>query len=272
MSTTGHSFAVRCYYPTSGGPYPVVLVAHGFQLPPAQYAKTTEHLAGYGHVACTVDYPAGFTADHLAGAQDLSGALDFVLAASAASGNPLSGLVDPSEVGMMGHSLGGKLSVLAASLDSRVGAVLGLDPVDTSTLCSPAKCPDASDKLPLPIPTAFLGETLDATAGLGGQACAPKADNFETFYAKASSPSIQVTLEGANHMSFLDDPSSCGLTCSFCKQATMAQATALGITRGYAVSFFERYLKGRVEYDTWLTGAEAQKKWVATSQIQLVSK
>jgi dienelactone hydrolase len=195
-----------------------------------------------------------------------------VLAASAASGNPLSGLVDPEKLGLMGHSLGGKLSVLAASMDNRVDAVLGLDPVDSAMLCNPTQCPDASDKLPLAIPTAFLGETVDSSGGVGGQACAPKADNFETFYAAANSPSIQVTLLGANHMSFLDDPASCGITCSFCNPATLAHDKVLAITRAYTVSFFQRYLKDRTEYDTYLTGDEAQKTWVATSQIQLVSK
>ena len=113
---------------------------------------------------------------------------------------------------------------------------------------------------------------MDSSGGVGGQACAPKADNFETFYAAASSPSIQVTLLGANHMSVLDDPASCGIPCSFCNPATLAHDKVLAITRAYTVSFFQRYLKDRTEYDTYLTGDEAQKTWVATSQIQLVSK
>ena len=83
----------------------------------------------------------------------------------------------------------------------------------------------------LQIPTGFLGETTDATGSF--QACAPEADNFTTFYGNANPPSFAVTVLGANHMSFLDDPSACGLVCSFCKPAT-AGATDPGRACGTA--------------------------------------
>lgn len=272
VGATGSTVPLRCHVPEGSGAVPLVVVAHGFQLPASQYEVTTRHLAGFGFVACTADYPAGFIPNHASSAKDLLGAIDYLLGASKAAGNPLSGRIDESQIGLTGHSLGGKLSVLAAAADARVRAVLGLDPVDSSMLCSPTDCPDASDKLSLPIPTAFLGETLDSTATGFGQACAPAADNFQTFYAKASAPSLEVTLVGANHMSFLDDPSTCGTVCSFCKQPTKPHAELIAVTRAYLVAFFSRYLRGDLGYDSWLVGADAQANFVAPGRVTLASK
>lgn len=272
VAATTHTVPMHCVVPDAAGAHPVVIIAHGFQLPASQYYGYAARLGSFGHVACTADFPAGFTPNHAQSAKDLSGALDWVLGANAAAGNPLSGKIDPALVGVMGHSLGGKLAVLAAASDSRFRAVLGLDPVDSSMLCNPTDCPDASNALPLPIPTAFLGETLDATAGLGGQACAPAADNYSTFYATAGAPSYRFTLNGANHMSFLDDPSTCGLVCSLCQPATLSHDDALEMARGLTVAFFERRLRNRPEYESFLTGADANALWVASGKLALESK
>ncbi|MBK7581218.1 MAG: alpha/beta hydrolase [Myxococcales bacterium] len=274
VAATQHKVPMHCFLPlgSSSATAPVVLIAHGFQLPAAQYNGYAERLATHGIIACTVDFPASFSADHAANAKDVQGALDWVLVQSATTGSPLQGKVDINQIGVMGHSLGGKVSVIAAKEDVRFKAVLGLDPVDSALLCDPVKCPDASNLLPLSIPTIFLGETLDSTAGVGGQACAPAADNYQTFYAKAGSPSVEVTLNGANHMSFIDDVASCGITCNFCKPATMKATDALSISRAYTVSFFARHLRGLTGYDAWLTGNLAKQGWVDAGLISVASK
>lgn len=275
VPATKNSVPMHCVIPSgpsAKAPFPVVLVAHGFQLPASQYDGYANRLATHGIIGCTVDFPAGFSANHAANAQDVSGALDWVLVQSTQNGSGLFGKVDINQFGAIGHSLGGKVSVLAAKNDPRIRAVLGLDPVDTSTLCDATKCPDASNAQPLGIPTAYLGETTDATAGITGQACAPSADNFQTFYQKANGPSLEVTLNGANHMSFVDDVAACGVICSFCNKATQPAALSLDVSRAYSVAFFARFLKGETGYDAWLTGANAKATWIDTGQISVQSK
>lgn len=267
VASTNHAVKMHAVYPKDGqnqGPFPVVLVGHGFQTAITQYESYLQRLASFGYVAVAPDFPAPFLNNkHIENARDLAGGLDWV-----AQQATLKGLASVENAGASGHSLGGKAAVLAASFDTRIKASISLDPVDSSFFCSAMDCPDASDKLPLMIPMAFLGETLDATpASAFGQACAPAADNFATFYAKAAGPALMVDVLGASHLSFVDNPIS-----GFCKNPTAKLEDVLGLSRAMVVAFYERHLKGKVGYDDYLTGTEAKKRYVDTKLATIQSK
>jgi dienelactone hydrolase len=277
----GGSVAVHVAYPTHGptsGPYPVVLFAHGFELAPSEYYSYIQRAASFGYVGMTVDYTASLlNGDYIENTIDMLAGLDWLEATSAASGGPLSGLANTSLVGASGHSLGGKLSILEAAKDSRIKAALTLDPVDGNTNClTPTDCPNASAVLPLPIPTGFLGETLDEVPSSSGfsQACAPANVNYTTLYPVASSPSLEVTVLGAGHVSFLDSTAiaQCGAFCSFCATPTAPQAQVLNLAQAYLVAFYERYLRNNMGYETYLTGSAANALFVATHQATITSK
>lgn len=269
FTVDGVKVPMDAFYPTGGpeaGPYPVVVIAHGFQLPASQYTNYAKRLATHGYVALTADFQAGlFNPDHVAYAKQVLGGIDW-----AAQEPKLAGVADTNNVGLTGHSLGGKLAVLGSIMDDRVHASITLDPVDSAVMCDPVKCPDVSNMLPTDIPLGFLGETLD---GMGGfQPCAPTADNFLTFYAKASAPALAVTVNGANHMSFLDDVASCGFNCNLCQAAKLDNATVNALSRAYVVAFYGRYLKDNAGYDTYLTGADAKQRYVDMGLISIQSK
>ncbi len=276
---TGDTVPIHVAYPSSGptaGPYPVVVIAHGFQLASSQYYGYARRLATFGYVALTADYPTSLlgTPNNVHDAQDLSGALDWALGAP-----ELAGRADGSRAGVMGHSRGGKAAVLAAARDPRFRAVFGLDPVDSKppfgTCDAVTECPDASDAMAsLAIPSLFVGETLDSTGTIFsfGAACAPGADNFTTFYGSARTPSVSVTVRGANHMSFLEAQPLCGLACLFCRPATASSANVLNLAHAYAVSFFERRLRADVRYDAWLIGTDAHTKYEVPGLATIVSK
>ena len=242
-SGTKSGVAMHAFFPKSAGKVPVVVFAHGFQVAPSQYDATLRHLASHGYVAMTADYAAGF------GGNDNNAQATSILDGLAwAKGHAKVGPhADTDNAGMSGHSLGGKLALLAATLDPRVKASIVLDPVDGNGVTVADLLPD------LHIPTAFLGETLDSTAKGLGQACAPKNANYSTFYAQANSPSIEVTLDGASHMSFLDNAASCGLPCTLCKDPTASTDDIARTTRGFLVAFYERHLKNRPAFDAYLS-------------------
>ena len=267
VSATGHTFKMRAVFPTGGpdaGPFPVILVGHGFQTAIGQYESYLQRLASFGYVAVAPDFPAPFLGNkHIDNARDLAGGLDWI-----EQQPQLKGISLLESAGASGHSLGGKAAVLAASFDARIKASITLDPVDSSIFCSAMDCPDASNKLPLAIPMAFIGETLDATAAsFIGQACAPEADNFETFYAKAGAPSLKVEVLGASHLSFVDNPLS-----GICKAPTAKNEDVLALSQAMVVAFYERHLKGKADYDVYLTGSEAQARYVDTMLAVIESK
>lgn len=239
---------------TSPEPRPLVLIAPGFGIGVEQYVRYADRLASHGFLACLVDYPTGLLAHHAENARDLGAVLDALLAPGRVSPG---GVPDPVATGLMGHSLGGKLAFLLAADDARVAAVFGLDPVDGSVLCPPSRCPDATDRLPLGVPVAVVGETLDARSSRG-QACAPADDNFQTFFEASASPALEVDVFGANHVSFLDDRAQCGLPCRFCNAPRIEDEAAGEVARRFMVAFFRRHLMGELEQQTFLTGAEAR--------------
>jgi predicted dienelactone hydrolase len=264
VKATGHSVKMHAVYPASGpemGPFPVVIVGHGFQTPITQYESYLERLATFGYVAITVDFPAPFIGNkHIENGQDLDAGLDW-----AATNATLKPIANVNNAGATGHSLGGKVAVLAAAADPRIKASITLDPVDSSFFCSASDCPDASEKLPLKIPMGFIGETLDASGGF--QPCAPAADNFQTFYAKSAAPSLSVEVLGANHLSFTDDPFS-----GICKNPTAKHEDVLGLSHAMVVAFYERHLKGKAGYDAYLTGSEAKARYIDTGLAKIESK
>lgn len=270
---------VRYVFPTAGptnGPYPVIVLAHGFQLPPSQYDSYLKRLGTFGYVAIAPDFQTSFLGPtNTKNTEDLKAAIDW-----AAGAAELAGKADTTKCGSTGHSLGGKLSMYLPKLDSRVKAAIAIDPVDgapgnpidPNPMCNPPDCIDVSAELPtIMIPTAFLGETLDATAGMFGQACAPAEQNYTTFYSAANPPSLEVTVIGASHMSFLDNP-NCGFTCSACATAMVDPTTVSALARAYLVSFFERHLRGNTGYDSYLSGAQAQALYVGTGKATIKSK
>jgi dienelactone hydrolase len=270
VKSTGHSMPVHAAFPSAGpsaGPFPVVLVAHGFQLDPKQYLGYVKRLATFGYVAITPNFAASlFSVNNVENAKDVIGAIDWAKGRADLH-------ADTDNVGASGHSLGGKIALLAATMDSRIKASITLDPVDGAMNCNATNCPDVSNLMPtLKIPVAFLGETTDASGGSFGMSCAPAANNYTTFYASAKSPTFEVTVNGANHMSFLDDVAGCGLTCSLCNKATVMQSKVLDMSRAYLVAFYERNLRGNAGYDTYLTGAKAQELFVKPGLATITSK
>lgn len=258
---------VVAYFPTGGpapGPYPTATVAHGFNIGPTQYSSYAKRLASHGYVAVNVDHRGylGQPVDHFENAKQIIAAIDWV------EGHPLLGdLADTTRVGTAGHSLGGKISVLVAMIDPRIRASITLDPVDGNVMgCpGPQQCPDVSGKLPIALPLGFIGQTTDGT-------CAPPAENYTTFFAAADPPALAVTVLGANHVAFLDDLANCGISCAFCPAGTADPAVVGDLARAYLVAFFGRYLRDQIGYDAYLTGAEAQARYVETGVVTLESK
>lgn len=223
------------YTPGGATAAPLVIVSPGFQMARTQYASYAQHLASWGFVVVLADYAdTGFFADHQGLADDVSAVIDHAIATLP---------IDAEKIGAAGHSLGGKISVFAASQDARIRAVVAWDPVDSN---NPSVAPQKMTTMTTAI--AMVGETTNASGG--GMPCAPAAENFEQFYAAAPSPALSLTVIGADHMDWVDDP-SCGF-CGFCAAGAADPSLARTVTKRLDVAWLRLHLLGDATMEPWL--------------------
>ncbi|MBK7071244.1 MAG: hypothetical protein IPH44_02975 [Myxococcales bacterium] len=274
----GATIPLTIYAPDGPGRFPVVVFHHGFQLAPTQYGSYGTHLASWGYVVVMPQMPGGLiggpTHRDLAGY--VVGILDWLDAQATATSGPLAGRVDAVHVALAGHSMGGKISMLAAASDPRPRAVVGIDPVDAVGSPLPVSATDYPSVTPelmgaITAPIAMLGELTNATcSGALCQACAPAADNFHQYYEHATHAAIEIEVMGASHMSFLDDP-ACGFTCSSCPAGTDDPATSRRLTRRYLTAFLNVTLRGLPAYRSYLIGADMAGD-VAAGRVRAAAK
>ena len=99
----------------SGGPYPLIVFAHGLGASPQDYMPLLSSWASAGYVVAAPLFPLTSSStpggpdagDVVNQPKDVSYVIGGVLSAAAGTTGTLSGLVDPTEVGVAGHSNGG---------------------------------------------------------------------------------------------------------------------------------------------------------------------
>ena len=107
-------------YDLAAGPYPLVILSHGYSLGRTGYAWLAEHLASYGFVVIApqhyeqVDETLGdFWRGAITRPQEIVTVLDYVDDQTGAAGT-WQDLVDPDLIAMVGHSYGGYTSLAMA--------------------------------------------------------------------------------------------------------------------------------------------------------------
>jgi dienelactone hydrolase len=185
--------------PAAGGPFPLVLFSHGYGGFPEQSANLTTHLARWGFVVVAPDHVER-SLDGLLGTalrsikkpltdpQVLSQSLDLALAENGRSGSPLKGLVDGSEVAVIGHSAGAEAAYDTASIDRRIKSFISysvsLGGPDGQTVRPPPR-----------VPGMVMVGTTDGVI--------PIAANRNVYRAMRP-PKYLVTIRNAGHLVFSD--------------------------------------------------------------------
>jgi dienelactone hydrolase len=211
----------------------LVIISPGFQMARTQYTSYAHHMATWGFEVILTDYAdQSLFADHQLLANDVGAVITYALANTPA---------DSTKIAVAGHSLGGDVSVLAATGDPRIKAVVGWDPVDGSPAAIP-KMTSFTAKL------AVIGETTDGSGGF--MPCAPTADNYDQFYTAAPSPAYEMTVVGADHMDWVDD-GSCAF-CTLCTAGTASPDLAHTTTRRLNVAWLRQALFADAGMQPWL--------------------
>jgi dienelactone hydrolase len=135
-------------FPADG--FPLVIMLHGFGVDASWYDSHSRHLASHGIMVLALNYSdaQGVDGRHDLLAEKISLAIDWALAGVDENGglptSPFYGLTDgQNRVAIMGHSQGGKTAFYTAYLDSRVKAVIAMDPSNSGgapCFISPGNC------------------------------------------------------------------------------------------------------------------------------------
>ena len=245
----------------AGAPYPLVVLSPGFVIGRAQYQSYLTRLASHGFVA--VSQTARAEANHGQYRDDTVKLISWLLSPTGSSAARIAGRIDASRVGLTGHSLGGKISLLSAAADPRVKAVIAIDPVDAGSPLSRDSL--RLIRLPSGVPIGLLGETISKTGG--SQPCAPGDANFEVLYRSTSADRFALRFLKAAHTDFVDNPGAC-FPCLFCPGSLAPKAQSRDLAVKYVTAYFLWTLAGDAGAAAYLTGSEAQKD-VAAGLIEI---
>ena len=232
---------------------PGVIMLSGFLLTSERYRSLAARIAPHGFVVVQAVPPSSLRdANHVAMKEDVIAVLDWAVETGV--------LASDAAVGVAGHSLGGKVAAMVAEEDSRVRALLAIDPVNGGNPFSgySEQLPDIVPELVsrISVPSGLMGETVNASGGSFGMACAPRDQNFQTFFeAMAAAPwLVEWDFEGADHMDFLSDPEGCGFACTQCSAGSADPEQVVAATMTLSVAFFRQHLRGE-DLGAFLSGA-----------------
>jgi dienelactone hydrolase len=218
----------------SGGPYPVLLFSHGSCGYPLQSIFLMPLIAARGYIVIAPPHPGntinqfpncGTVQAQVASLQerpqDMIFALDQMLAANADAGSDFFGALDPSRIGMSGHSFGGLTTFLVANLDPRIKVAVPMAPAT----------PGGPNGV-LHVPSLLMLGNIDGVVN---------NTTARTAYGNSDTPKYKVEIEHAGHYAFSN---GCfpGPDCN--PPTTLTQDEAHVQVLRWVIPFLEWKLKG----------------------------
>lgn len=261
----GGTLPVTAWVPNNGtAPYPVVIFNPGLQLSANEYQGRLQHLASwcYAVIANGTTY-SPLTVTDEDWTQDI---LDIQSWVDAPNQPTLAGRLGPQRA-LLGHSAGAKNGFRAIQANpSAVDVVIAWDVAGQNPLAMAELSGVAG-------PVLLLGELFSGNNALLGQYCAPLDQNYEVYFdaLPLNLPTLAVSLNEADHMSFLDS-GSCGLPCNLCPDNTAGDPIEVGRKiRRYTLAWLQRYLRNDASFETYLYGA-AMNQDVASGSVTVQQK
>jgi predicted dienelactone hydrolase len=259
------------------GPFPLVVFSHGNNGIRFQSYFLTEHLASHGMIVVAPDHSGNTAWDLLFPGTpfetsdrplDVSLLITRMLERSIDVADPFFGGVDPSRIGVAGHSFGGFTTLAMATgfqdipPDPRVAAIMPISPASSSF--------SDEDLAEITAPMLVLGGTSDVTTPVDPQSVRP-------FAFASSRPRYRVDVEKAGHGSFTNicDIADALLGAGIppflvelvlgnykegCAPELIPIEEAHRISNLYALAFFSRDLVGDPRYKRYLTPGRVRKE------------
>lgn len=199
VGTPDRTLVTTIRFPETGGPYPLIVLAHGFNGHPRKFAELTEAWAKAGYVVALPTFP--LTNDELLGERvvadfsnqpgDVSFVIDELLELSEGRDDPLRGRLDGDRIGVAGLSLGG-VTTFAVTYNTCCR-----DPrIDAAITMAGARFGYDGEYEMTDVPLLLLHGDADPVLPYAGSAEA---------YAEAAAPKFLVTILGGGHSPPFED-------------------------------------------------------------------
>jgi hypothetical protein len=256
--------SVVVYYPATrngdgapadkvAAPYPLIDFTHGHLLYPpyTYYVSWGDQYASWGYVVAMPNfqsYDGLLTSDHGEMANSTLDLISAMATKNSSSTGYLKGMVNTDDTALSGHSLGGKISVLAEEYEEadHLTNVKAVETLAMANANSPSTFPQLDT---ITVPIQVQTGTLDAVAY-------PSQNSQVVYNGVVTPPKQFVNITGGNHYHYADvDPSFGELGDN---TSTITRAQQIDIGAKYATAFFNYYLKGEVQYYTYLYGSYAR--------------
>jgi dienelactone hydrolase len=221
------------FTPRSGLGLPAVAFGHGWLQPTSRYEELLRHLATWGVVAAAPATQRGALASHRQFATDLRTVLDVCVGVRLGDGDIS---VDPGQLGLVGHGMGGGCAVLAAAPGT-----------STDHTCRAVVTLAVAETLPSAV-AAARGCTMPGLHLTGGKdLLAPAVGHAEPVTRAWAGPVQLRTLPKASHLGF-----TAGQHWSDLLLGSSPESGTRRISRALVTAFLLRHLTGATDYDALL--------------------
>lgn len=251
------TFNVTVFYPVADAPIqnaPVIVFNVGWNAIRNTYESYCIQLAQWGYVCVVRYYPS---LGMLGIGNDLFDAhvahclrtIDWVAEQNADPASPIFGMADPANVGLVGHSLGGSVALVAAPQHPNVRTVVSLDALWDHE--------DASRTFNF---AAFSGPILYLAAS-ESSLCSQAPNATQDLWAMTQRPKQRVTILGADHMDFMEDnPAAVDSTDAgntFCATGYLEASEVRATAHRYLIPWLNYHLRGQLDFADWFAGDQA---------------
>lgn len=237
-SRNNRLISAEVYYPSTSagsnaplvtGTFPLIVFGHGFVMPPSAYQNIWTSLVPEGYIVVLPSTESGFSPVHASFGQDLRFLVSEIQSNGVGVLIPSSGVA--STVAIMGHSMGGGSSFLAAANNASITTMVSFAAANTNPS-------SISAALQVSVPTLVFSGTNDCVA--------PPTQHQNSMYDSTQSLyKTQINITGGGHCYFANN----NLNCSFGEGTCSPSPTISRVQQQSTVSDFLKpwlayFLKG----------------------------